>query len=231
MLPTRSQWSGRIAELLEWAVPDPEACRRRAEELRRRHPTLDEAALCGMAVGRAQKIAAGTGAATGLASTPMTLVPAAAADAAAMLRIEGELAGTIAALVDPPALDDVEQFEIEVLAVLFPQVMSQALRAVGVRGAQAFTQAVVRRQLNRGLGKAVAKLAAKRLGVRLTEKAVLTKALPLVAVGVGGGWNWFEARAVGRRAIGYFGGRSIGRANRVLPWQKHHELPPPALDG
>jgi hypothetical protein len=38
---------------------------------------------------------------------------------------------------------------------------------------------------------------------------VATKSLPLVGLGIGAGWNWVEASAVGRRAIAYHTGHPI----------------------
>ena len=230
-LPTWSRQVPGVQEVLDWAVPDVAECRRRAADLKSGHPKLGDFELVGLAIGRAKRIAAGTGAATGLASTPLTLVPAAAADAAAMVKIEAELVGTVAALLAPEALDDPESFRTEILGVIFPGVMSQALRAVGVRGAQAFTRGVIRRQMSRGLGEAVAKKLAGRMGIHLTEKAIATKALPIVAVGIGGGWNWFEAQAVGRRAVAYFGGRSITARQRLLGFRRQLTLPGPGEGG
>src|SRR5687767_15638356 len=85
------------------------------------------------AVKSARKWGAAAGATTGLAASPITMLPAAVADMAAMLRIEGHMAGTIAALLDPASLDDEAAFRRDVMRVVFPGAVSQALRKVGVR--------------------------------------------------------------------------------------------------
>jgi hypothetical protein len=150
--------------------------------------------------------AAAAGATTGLAASPITMLPAAVADMAAMLRIEGHMAGTIAALLDPASLDDEAAFRRDVMRVVFPGAVSQALRKVGVRVGENAAKSLIEKYASRALMKEVAEQAAKRLGVRLTRKAVATKAVPLVGAGIGAAWNWLEIQAIGSRAIHYHAG-------------------------
>src|SRR5688572_99833 len=70
---------------------------------------------------------------TGPAARPSTMLPAAAADMAAMLPIEGHMPGAIAALLGPASLDDEAAFRRDVMRVVFPGAVSQALRRGGVR--------------------------------------------------------------------------------------------------
>ena len=206
-----------FSTILGFLVPDATACRIAAGELRKELPGRTRAQLARVVVFRAKRAAATAGAATGLASSPITLAGAAAADAAAVLKIEGKMAGTVAALLDPESLDDEEAFRADVVAVVFPGLASQALRAMGVRGAQRFTKGLLRGKVGQGLLKGVAKQAAKVMGAHLTEKALLTKTLPLAGVAVGGGWNWFEVGRAGDRAIRYYGHGVIdGRARRSV---------------
>src|SRR4051794_10262377 len=100
----------KYAQLLEWLIPDVGECRRAAETLRLAQPDVAPELIARLAVRHARKWAAGIGAATGAAASPLTMLPAALAEAAAMLRIEGRLAGTVAALLDPSPLDDRDVF-------------------------------------------------------------------------------------------------------------------------
>jgi len=97
-----------------------------------------------------------------------------------------------------------------VLGVLFPAAVSQALRQLGMVAAEEVTRSALRRSIAKGAVGRVFELAAKFLGVRVTEKAVLTKAVPIVGAGIGATWNWVEVRAVGKRAIKYYRGEPIG---------------------
>jgi hypothetical protein len=131
------------------------------------------------------------------------MLPAAVADMAAMLRLEGKLAGTIAALLDPDSLNDADTFRKEILRVVFPGAVSQALRKVGIRAGEEATKNLVRKLIGREAIKDLGERAAKMLGIRLTEKAIATKAVPIVGAGIGAAWNFVEIQAVGSRAVAY----------------------------
>ena len=195
-----------LHDILKWVIPEPEECRRQAAELMLAAPGETPAQVAQRAVKTARGWAAAAGATTGLAASPITMLPAAVADMAAMLRIEGHMAGTIAALLDPASLDDEAAFRRDVMRVVFPGAVSQALRRVGVRVGENATKSLIEKYASRALMKEIAEQAAKRLGVRLTRKAVATKAVPLVGAGIGAAWNWLEIQAIGSRAIHYHAG-------------------------
>jgi hypothetical protein len=196
-----------VESLLGWLIPDPEECRQTAAELRLEDPdaTAEEAAR--RAVRSAKRWAAAMGAATGAAASPITLLPAAVAEAATLLRIEGKMAGVVAALLDPDSLLDPHAFRRDILRVVFPGAFSQALRKIGIRVAENSTKQVIERLVTRGVLKEVGNHTAKWLGVRLTEKAIATKAVPVVGMGIGAVWNWVELQAIGMRAIAYHTGQ------------------------
>lgn len=192
-----------LQKILSWLIPDIEDCRRAATELRLSDPNATDETLARRAVKDSRKWAAGIGAAIGMVASPVTMLPAAVADSAAMLKLEGKLAGTIAALLDPKSLDDADLFRKEILRAVFPGAVSQALRKVGVRAGEEATKNLLRKALTREAGKEAGERAAKMLGIRLTEKAVATKAVPLIGAGIGAAWNWLEIQAVGNRAVNY----------------------------
>lgn len=192
-----------VQKILTWLIPDIEECRREAERLRLEDPDATAEQHARRAVKESRKWAAGYGAATGLAASPVTFLPAAVADAAMMLKLEGKLAGTIAALLDPESLSDPDTFRKEILRAVFPGAVSQALRKLGVRAGEEATKNLVRRLIGREAAKDLVERSAKMLGIRLTEKALATKTVPLVGAGIGAAWNWLEIQAVGHRAVDY----------------------------
>jgi hypothetical protein len=192
-----------LAKLLIWLIPNPSDCAIAAEELRLSHPNLSDADRARLAVKESRKWAASIGGATGLAANPITMLPAVLADAAAMLKLEGNLAGTIAALLDPDSLADKETFRREIIRSVFPGAISQALRKLGIKAGENVTKAVIRKALSREVTKEIGERAIKFLGIRLSEKAIATKTIPLVGAGIGAAWNWIEIQAVGKRAIEY----------------------------
>src|SRR4051794_33089331 len=94
-----------LESLLNLLIPDPADCREDAQQLRLKNPDATAEQIAQRAVKDSRKWAVSVGALTGLAASPLTFLPAAVADAAAMLRLEGKLAGVIAALLDPESLD------------------------------------------------------------------------------------------------------------------------------
>ena len=192
-----------LEKILAWLIPDRGDCRVAAQQLRLDNPNHTPEQQATAAVKDSRKWAASIGAATGIASSPLTMLPAAVADAAAMLKLEGKLAGTIAALLDPKSLDDEESFRRDIIRAVFPGAVSQALRKVGVRAGEEVTKSMVRKLVGREAGKEIGERAVKFLGIRLSEKAIATKTVPIVGAGIGAAWNWIEIQAVGQRTIDY----------------------------
>src|SRR4051812_37834344 len=186
-----------LEKLLSGVIPDTDDCRSAAQELRLTDPNATPQELALRAVKDSRKWAASIGAATGIAASPVTMLPAAVADAAAMLRLEGKLAGTVAAILDPESLDKPDAFRRDIILAVFPSALSQALRKVGVRAGEQATKKLVARLIGKEAGKELAERATKFLGIRLTEKAIATKTVPLVGAGIGAAWNWLEVQAVG----------------------------------
>ena len=203
-----------LDNVLEWVVPDREQCRKAAADLVMQNPGKSAEELARLAVGSAQTWAAAAGGATGAAANPLVMVPAALADMAAVLRIEGVMAGTVCALFDPATLDDPKAFQADVLTIVFPGAVSQALRQLGVRWGQQVTKTVIRKYFTENLLKSVAGLASKYLFVHVTEKALVSKTVPLIGAGIGAGWNYLELKAVGNRAVRYYQLKGIGPKQR-----------------
>ena len=231
-------------DLLAWVVPDRERCREAAEDLRAEHPGATPEQLARRAIASAKNWGVAAGGASGAAANPLVMLPAAMADIAAMLRIEGQMAGTIAALLDPASLLDERAFRADVLAVVFPGAVSQALRQIGLRAGQRVTRNLIRKYVTENFIKDATRFAAKYLFIRVTRNAVVSKTVPLVGAGIGAAWNWVEIEAVGKRTIRYYQRRSISPTGkdappvtkvsvrqliRRLPWRRNDapQLPPP----
>ncbi len=178
-------------------------------EVRLRDPNVSPELMARELIRYAKKQGATVGGMTGLASSPITFLPAAIADIAAMMKIEGTMAGGIAALLDPASLDDPDRFRADILAVVFPAALSQALRQLGIRAGEQVTKRLVRRVLGKDSLEVAFKLVSRLLGAKLTGKS-LTRSVPLVGAGIGAGWNWMEVEGVGRRAIAYHTGQPMG---------------------
>jgi hypothetical protein len=192
-----------LNKLLEKVIPDAAECRDAADKLRQRHPGETPEHLARRAVQAARQTAAAVGAATGAASGPIIMFPAALADIAAVLRIEGTLAGVVAALLDPDSLQG-DSLPKDVIGILFPGAVSQVLRQVGVRTSTKASKVLIRKYVSNDTLKLIVRIATRQLGFDVTRKSIVAKTVPLVGVGIGAGWNWLEVGAVGQRAIRYY---------------------------
>ena len=136
----------QLNNLIERILPNVEDCHDAARKLRARHPEESSEQLARRAVRAARQAAAAVGAATGAASTPITMIPAALADMVAVLRIEGTLAGVIAAVLEPDGLTG-ESLQADVVSILFPGAVSQVLRQWGIRAGERAGKGLIRKYL------------------------------------------------------------------------------------
>lgn len=190
--------------LLRALIPNPEECRAKVRELREANPKLSPEELAQKAISQAKVMTAVAGGASGLVTNPLAMVPVAFGEMGIVLKREAKLAGVIAAILDPDVLKDQEGFATDMLSILFPNAVAQALGAFAVRAGQATTRTLIRKYISKDVLKLIIKFAGKYLGLKLTQRAIITKSVPLIGAVIGAGWNWVEVRALGARAIRYY---------------------------
>ena len=193
------EWS----DLLGWIIPNPAECRAEAERLTAANPGMPPEDMARLAVKSAKKWAGAVGGAAGVVSNPLAMIPTTLAEAPVILRAEGKVAGVVAALLDPNSLDDYDAFQADILAVVFPGAVSQHLRPFGVRVGQVIAKDLIRKYIRGDVLRTIVKIAAKYLGLKLTQKALIARSVPLVGAGIGFTWNWIEVGKIGKRAIAY----------------------------
>ncbi|ARR50874.1 hypothetical protein ETN89_19130 [Photobacterium damselae subsp. damselae] len=88
-------------------------------------------------------------------------------------------------------------------------VTSQFAREVGIRGGMGVTRAVIKKYLAKETLKKFKNIMLKYFGVKVTQKGIVTKTLPIVGGVIGGGWNYIEVGLVRKRTIAYFEGKEI----------------------
>jgi uncharacterized protein (DUF697 family) len=195
--------------LLKALIPDPRDCAEKAAQLRKAYPKLSEEDLAKKAVKQAKTLLAVAGAGSGLVTNPLAMVPLAATEMGVVLNREARLAGVVAALLEPDVLKDEDAFAADVLAILFPGAVSQALSQFTIRAGQQTSKVLIRKYVSKDVLKRIIQFAAKYLGIKLTQRAIITKAIPIVGAAIGGTWNWLEVQALGKRAISYYEGKAI----------------------
>ncbi len=193
-----------MEDFVRAVLPHPDECHRKAQELRDAYPEASADELVERAIKTAKRWAAIYGVGSGVATNPFAMVPAAAADMGLTMRAEAHLVGVVALLKVPSSRDDTEGFHTDILAVMFPNAVSQALREVGVQAGKATTRTLIRKYISGNLLKAIIAFAAKYLGIKLTQRAIISKTVLLVGVAIGASWNWLDVERCGRRAANYF---------------------------
>jgi hypothetical protein len=198
-----------LIAMVEKLLPSRNECKAWESDLRAANPRKSSEELAEAAIKNSRRRAAAIGALSGLAANPLTMIPAAGADVYAVLRTEANLAGLVASMIDPDTLKDEETFKTDILAILFPAAISNALQTVGVQAGRQTSKVLVRKYISKDVLKVAIRWAAKYLGIKLTQRAIITKVVPLAGAAIGGGWNWFEVRRLGRRALAYHQDQSI----------------------
>jgi hypothetical protein len=201
-----------MMKVLSWVVDvDAEAARGAVTLLRRKYPNVSNDELARKFFSGARWKATATGVATGLPANPWASVPAALVDVGAVLRIEATAASRVAVAFDDQFFTE-ENAEWELLVPLFGfDVASQVAREAGVRAGMAVTRQMIRTYLSKGTLKAFQRLMLKYLGIKVTQRAVITKTLPVVGGIIGGAWNFGEVTLLRNRCITYFSGRELNK--------------------
>lgn len=194
-----------MLKALEWVVEvDVVEARASVEAARARRPNADPRELAETIFGGTAWKAAATGAVSGLPANPWVALPAAVADLTVMMKLEVNAVARVALVYDPTFFDD-EDAKWELLVpVLGLNTASQFLRGFAVLGGMGVTRQAVRSVLSKGTLAAFKRVMLKYFGRRVTQKALITKTLPVVGSLIGGVWNWYEIRAVRHRVIAWF---------------------------
>ncbi|HIF9239786.1 TPA: hypothetical protein ACX6RC_002316 [Photobacterium damselae] len=199
-----------LTKALEWVVEiDPPAVVASVKAEREKYPKLSNQELAEKAFSVARWKASSTGFVTGLPSNPWTAVPAATTDVAITLRTEVAAVARAAVIYDENFFDD-EDAKWELLIPIFGMnVTSQFAREVGIRGGMGVTRAAIKKYLAKETLKKFKNIMLKYFGVKVTQKGIVTKTLPIVGGVIGGGWNYIEVGLVRKRTIAYFEGKEI----------------------
>jgi uncharacterized protein (DUF697 family) len=141
----------------------------------------------------------------------MIAAPAALLDVTALLRLEAQAAARVACLYDPDFLHDAEA-KWEVLVPVFGlSVMSQIARQAGMRAGMAVSRQVIRKVVSKGSVNALKRILVQHFGARVSQRALITKTVPLVGALIGGAWNYGEVTLLRARCVRYFADQDLGK--------------------
>jgi hypothetical protein len=207
-----------LSNVLGWVVGinDGEAADD-VKRLRAKYPTATNENLARRIFATARTKATSVGVLTGLPANPWVMLPAAIADLATVLRIETEAVARVALLYDPSFFEQPDAAWELLVPVFGIDALSQFLRDLGVLGSMGVTRQLVRQYLSKETLRSFQKVMLKYFGMKVTQKGVLSKSLPIVGSVIGGGWNFAEVTILTKRTIAYFQNRSISTGADVQP--------------
>jgi len=180
--------------------------------LRAQNPSETNAELARRLFATARQKATGVGLLTGLPANPWVMLPAAVADLTTVLRIETEAVARVALIYDPSFFEAPDAAWELLVPVFGIDALSQFLRDVGVIGSMGLTRQLVRQYLSKETLRSFQKVMLKYFGMKVTQKGILSKSLPIVGAVIGGGWNFAEVTILTKRTIAYFENRPIATA-------------------
>ena len=199
-----------VADYFDWVISfDDCKVRQEVDLLRRRFPEATTYELAEQAFSDVRLQVITAGAAMGLAANPLLSVAGALADLSVTTRAQLFAAACAAELLIPGFLDtDTARHEL-LLPVLGGSVISQLGAEFGLKAAQTATREFVIRFINqRGL-RVMNAVLTRVFGRRVTQRALITKTIPLVGCVIGGAWNAMEAEVVRNRTLRYLIDQSL----------------------
>ena len=172
-----------------------------------KHPEANPRKLADELIRRARWKGVAVGFGTGFPSNPWTILPAAIADVGIVLRMEVILAARIAMLFDEQYLDDNNPPYEVMIPIAGGRAMAEAVKELAIAGGKGMTKQAIKAILTKQTLAQFKKLMLKWFGIKVGQRAIISKTLPIVGGAIGGGWNFVEVRAVGERSFRYFADR------------------------
>ncbi len=193
-----------VAEYLDWVIGfDVCTVRQEVMLLRRRFPQATTQELAEQAFGDVRLRVITAGAAMGLAANPLLSMAGALADLSIATRAQLFAAACAAELLIPGFLDsDTARFEL-LVPVLGSSVISQFAAEFGLKAAKTATRDFVLLLINQHSLRLINAVITKVFGRRVTQRALITKTIPLVGCVIGGAWNAMEVEVVRNRTLRY----------------------------
>ena len=171
--------------------------------LRRRFPDATSYELAEQAFSDVRLRVTAAGAAMGLAANPLLSLAGALADLSVTTRAQLFAAACAAELLIPGFLDsDTARYEL-LVPVLGSSVISQLAVEFGLKAAKTATREVVVRLINQRSLRLINAVITKVFGRRVTQRAVITKTIPIVGCLIGGVWNAMEVEVIRSRTLRY----------------------------
>ena len=178
-----------VADLLDWVISfDAQKIRFEVDLLRRRYPEASTYELAERAFNDARLRVITAGAAMGLAANPVLSVAGALADLSVTTRTQLFAAACAAELLFP---------------VFGASMISQVGAELGLKAVHTATREMVIKLINQRSLALINTVMTRVFGRRVSQRALITKTIPLVGCVIGGTWNAVEVQLIRNRTLRY----------------------------
>ena len=166
--------------------------------------TLNNVELATQLFNDSRLIAVASGFGLGVAGNPLVILPAAIADITITTKIEVFAAACVAEIFEEGFLDsDTAKYEL-LVPIFGASALDQFAAELGVSAGKVLTKDLIKKFLSKGTLKQFKKIMLKYFGIKVTQKGIITKSLPIVGGLIGAGWNAIEVSIMKQRVIDYF---------------------------
>jgi hypothetical protein len=202
----------KLEQLLTWVVAvDPVELAEEVRGLGLRYPCEkpERDRLAQLVFTRARYKATFAGALAGLPGTVGSMIPAALLEAGVIYRTQVKAAGRVALIYEPSFFRESDASWELLVPIFGASTVSQFLREAGVAAGQMLTRELIREHLSKQTLATLKRVMLARFGIRVTQKMIITKSVPIVGALIGGTWNYAEVTLVRNRVLAYFAGREL----------------------
>ncbi len=144
-----------------------------------------------------------TGFISGLPSNPAYAVSAGVLESLNTTNEQMQLAARIALIYDPSFFESDSAVEELLVPILGAAKVGGLLRGAAIKASGTITRRLIRDNLKGAALKQFKKLLLKYLGLKITQRALITKTIPVVGGFIGGAWNFGQTRTIGYRVIDF----------------------------
>lgn len=182
---------------------DKEKVRNAVKKARMDNPLMSDLELATYFFDQSRLKAAAAGFGLGVAGNPLAIVPSAIADITITTKTEVFAAACAAETFHEGFLDS-ETARMELLVPVFGMgAMDQLAAELGIRAGKELTKDLIKKHLSKETLKQFKKIMLKYFGIKVTQKGIITKTLPIVGGFIGASWNAIEVSVMKNRVIKY----------------------------
>jgi hypothetical protein len=194
----------KLVKAFLWATNvDPETCKAQAEAKRRKMSGKSPQQVAKAIVASYARKGGLEGFVTGLPTNLLVALPGALTDAGVLLRFFATMNGTLGYLANPDYFDDPDWRHDLLVTLAGAAAIGKIFQELGISFSKQAAKQIIRTYIGKEVLRALKRWVLKWFGKKVTQRAIIAKAVPFIGALIGGTWNYFEIKAVGRRIFAY----------------------------